>query len=226
MKIENIKISWSLLKTILIETLKGKSLGRILMNHTLSRFELSGLVIDIGSGSDKASYYRFLKCKKGTKIIYTDFYKESPVITKFDLEKPFPIEKDKFDYVICFNVLEHIYNYENVIKESYRILKKDGIFIGSTPFLINYHPAPNDYFRYTHHALIKLFKENKFMCQEMKYLGFGPFSAALSQWILLFPKFIRILFVFPCIIFDVLLNMLSKYYRMRHALGYFYIFKK
>jgi len=226
MKIENIKISPSLLKIILIETLKGKSLGRILMNYTLSRFELSGSVIDLGSGTNKASYYRFLKCKKNTKITYTDFYKESPIMTKLDLEKPFPIKKDKFDYIICFNVLEHIYNYKNVIQESYRILKKDGVFIGSTPFLINYHPDPNDYFRYTHYALVKLFEENGFMCQEMRCLGFGPFSVALSQLILLLPKFIRILFVFPCIMFDVLLNKFSKHYRMRHALGYFYIFKK
>lgn len=226
MKIKNIKISLALLKMILTETLKGKSLERILMNYVSGKLELSGLVVDLGSGSPKASYYRFLKRKKKAKIIHTDFYQKNPTMMKLDLEKSFPIEGNKFDYVICFNVLEHVYNYKNVIQESYRILKNSGIFIGSTPFLVNYHPDPNDYFRYTHQALIKIFKESGFICQEMVYLGFGPFSAGLSQWIPLLPRVVRPLFVFPCIMFDILLNKLSKYYRAKHALGYIYVFKK
>jgi len=223
---QDIKITIHLLKLIFIETLKGKSLHRILMNYTLSKLKLSGLILDLGAGSKPASYHRFLNYDKDSRIIYADFHKKGSNIMELDLEKSFPIKENKYDYIICLNVLEHIYNYNNVIQESYRILKKGGTFIGSTPFLVNYHPAPNDYFRYTHQALTMLFKGNKFIYQEMIYLGFGPFSAGLSQWILLFPRVIRPLFLFPCIVLDSLLKNISKYYRMKHALGYVYIFKK
>jgi len=227
MKLERINTSFGLLKTILIETFRGKSLCRILMNYVLQEIELSGEILDLGAGSDEASYNRFLKRDElSVKITYTDFYKEDSNVLKLDLEKPFSIKDNQFDMIMCFNVLEHIYNYQNTVKESWRVLKPGGIFVGSTPFLINFHPDPNDYFRYTHQAIRRIFENNGFKNQQMIYLGFGPGSAALAQWILLFPRLIRPLFIFPVIVFDLLLNKLTKHYKMRHALGYVYVFKK
>ncbi len=60
------------------------------------------------------------------------------------------IESEKFDYVFCFEVLEHINNPQKVFSEAYRILKKGGSFITSTPFLLRIHGGDNhDFFRYT-----------------------------------------------------------------------------
>lgn len=115
---EELKLSGKLLRTIFFETLRGKSLGRTLMNCCLSEFELTGGIIDLGSGSERASYYRFLEFREPYNLTYSDYYKTGANIIKLDLEKTFPLEQDVFDCVICFNVLEHVYSFGNVVKES------------------------------------------------------------------------------------------------------------
>tara|TARA_R110002096_G_scaffold244371_2_gene436584 strand:- start:2175 stop:2873 length:699 start_codon:yes stop_codon:yes gene_type:complete len=44
-----------------------------------------------------------------------------------------PFEDNTFDFVYSKSVLEHVVNTENYIKESFRVLKPGGIFIGLTP---------------------------------------------------------------------------------------------
>lgn len=54
------------------------------------------------------------------------------IIQKMDIRK-LEYENEFFDVVICTEVLEHIYEYETVINELIRVLKKDGILIISFP---------------------------------------------------------------------------------------------
>ena len=70
--------------------------------------------------------------------------------------------KKKFDNIIIFNVLEHIYNEKNALRELNKILKKNGKIYISTPFLYRYHEAPEDYKRYTITYFEKVLKEKKF----------------------------------------------------------------
>lgn len=44
-----------------------------------------------------------------------------------------PLEKAKFDTVICTEVIEHVQNPESVLKEIIRVLKEDGTFIITIP---------------------------------------------------------------------------------------------
>jgi len=62
-ELQGIKLSKRPINTIFVEALRGKSLHRTLMNYALSEFEVSGNILDLGSGSDSASYNRFLKYK-------------------------------------------------------------------------------------------------------------------------------------------------------------------
>jgi len=230
MQLESIKLSKKLIKTILVETLsRGKSLNRILVNHVLAEFELSGQIIDLGSGSDSASYNRFLRYKNPYKVTYSDLYREGQNLIKINLEKPFEIGENSFDYVMCFNVLEHIYNFKNVIKESHRILRTGGVFIGSTPFMHRFHPDPCDYFRYSHQALVKMFEEESYVCEKIVYVGFGPFSIGGSQWTNLAPKTLRAVLVLLDILnvfLDIIFIKFSKSYRMVHPFSYVYVFRK
>lgn len=50
-----------------------------------------------------------------------------------DLNKNLPLRSETFDAVTSFAVLEHIENYNKFLKETLRILKKDGILIMTTP---------------------------------------------------------------------------------------------
>ncbi len=51
---------------------------------------------------------------------------------KVDLEKPLPFSNDSIEEIVLQNVLEHVVNHKQLLKECYRILKKDGILNVST----------------------------------------------------------------------------------------------
>lgn len=44
-----------------------------------------------------------------------------------------PFEEDRFDTVVCSEVIEHVQNPESVLKEISRVLKQDGTFIITVP---------------------------------------------------------------------------------------------
>lgn len=50
----------------------------------------------------------------------------------FEKEK-LSFEDNSFDLIVCISVVEHLNNIDNLFREVYRILKKDGFFIIVTP---------------------------------------------------------------------------------------------
>jgi ubiquinone/menaquinone biosynthesis C-methylase UbiE len=56
-----------------------------------------------------------------------------------------PVKKASYDIVLCTEVLEHVINPENPIKEMSRITKKDGKLILTAPFCSLTHFAPYHY---------------------------------------------------------------------------------
>lgn len=70
-----------------------------------------------------------------------------------DLNKRIEIESNYADTIISLNVLEHLYNPQLFLNETYRILKQDGALILHIPFQWWIHEAPHDYFRYTPYGL-------------------------------------------------------------------------
>jgi len=57
------------LKTLIKETLKGKSLGRLLLNNALRDITVGGIIADLGSGRIKPSYHRFINLRRGAIVI-------------------------------------------------------------------------------------------------------------------------------------------------------------
>jgi len=78
-------------------------------------------------------------------------------ITKFNPK----IENEKFDIIICTEVLEHTFDPYGAIKEISRILKPSGILLASVPFNFRIHGPFPDCWRFTIHGLEILFKEFK-----------------------------------------------------------------
>ncbi len=69
------------------------------------------------------------------------------------------IEDEKFDLVFCTEVLEHTNDPFKAAKEMYRILKKDGVVIASTPFNFRIHNPLPDNWRFTEHGLRIIFSD-------------------------------------------------------------------
>ena len=94
-------------------------------------------LLDIGSGkgnhlvgfSRNGLIVKGLDKRKECIEILPDFD-----IRECDLEKdPFPFEDDYSDFVFSKSVLEHVHNTENIVKETYRVLKPGGITVQLTP---------------------------------------------------------------------------------------------
>ena len=86
------------------------------------------------------------------------------------------------DFLVNESCLEHIYDFKAAIRESYRVLKKGGKGYFNIPFLVGFHASPNDFHRFTHAGLKRLFEEHGFTVEELDVLS-GPASSLL--WILI-----------------------------------------
>ena len=200
-----------------LESLRGKSLVRMLMNEALSNLELTGDILDLGSGSGRASHERMIAYKEPYTLTRTDYHRMGPGTVKLDLEDSFKLE-NKYDVVTCFNVLEHVYDYCNVLKESLKVLKPGGLFIATTPFLVRYHPTPEDYWRFSETALKRLLDEEGYTDIKVTGLGYGPFSCA--QWVNIYPKVLRAYIHLMHIALDNILLRAKPYHKDRYPIAF------
>jgi SAM-dependent methyltransferase len=76
--------------------------------------------------------------------------------------KVIPIESNTIDNVFCAEVLEHVFNPNEVLAEINRITKPQGFLLLTCPFTIFEHEVPYDYARYSSYGLTHLLKENGF----------------------------------------------------------------
>ena len=146
-----------------------------------------------------------------------------------DLTKKLKIPTKKYNNILLFNVLEHLPEYKFAFLEIYKILKKKGSLIGSTPFIYQIHAAPKDYFRFSKQFFELNLKKYKFKKVKVKSLGFGPFTASYS---LLFP-YLKYLPFFSqlCLLLAYILDSMIQIFvktdlKEIFPVGYFFIAKK
>ena len=72
------------------------------------------------------------------------------------------LRDSSIDSISCVMLLEHVYRPHEVIAEMFRVLRPGGCVRVVVPFVWQYHGYPDDYFRYTHTALRRMFEEAGF----------------------------------------------------------------
>lgn len=139
------------------------------------------------------------------------------------------------DGVICDNVLEHVDEPQQAVKEMHRVMKPGAVGYISTPFLYPFHASPYDYQRWTAAGLEHLFKDfsevkvgvrsglfstlNTWLCYVLP--SFLSFGSDRVYWILVN---ISIFFFFPIKLLDIFANQLPF---AKHTAAVFYcIIKK
>jgi SAM-dependent methyltransferase len=206
------------------EVWRGKSPARILMNFEIrKRIRLNGRVVDLGSGVNP-SYWRFLDASD-IKLIRVDFPGVGRPHVAGSLENPLPFHDDLFDVALLFNVLEHVYAYEQLLAEIRRILRPGGLLYLFVPFLVQTHPDPYDYRRFTGIALERMFADAGFSSWTVVPLGKACLSIVAAAYPLLFSRLLRIPALIGAGLGDILLERMSVRHPGWHfnlwAAGYF-----
>lgn len=102
-----------------------------------------GNVLDLGCGLGR--YFPFLKGSKITGLDFTqkvldqaraDHLDLDPKVDNWDIAKNGLklYEDNTFDFIFCGEVIEHMENPQALIDEMYRVVKKGGIVITTTPY--------------------------------------------------------------------------------------------
>jgi len=73
--------------------------------------------------------------------------------------KTLPFESKSFDTILSIQVLEHTPAPGPLVAEMSRVMKDDGLLILTAPFSFRLHEEPDDFYRYSPHAL-------RILCQE------------------------------------------------------------
>ena len=96
-----------------------------------------------------------------------------------------PFKSQSIDTILCFNLLEHVFDHWEALSEIHRVMSQDAVLYGWVPFLIGVHSSPYDYWRYTDQALCVLLSESGFTPVKVRNNG-GTF---LSVYDLLRPYY-------------------------------------
>lgn len=92
-----------------------------------------------------------------------------------------PILNNSVDTVLATELIEHLPDPEQFIAEVSRVLRKNGFFILSFPFMEALHEEPRDYFRFTHHGIRVILERNGFsICRILRK---GGLAAVLGYFL-------------------------------------------
>lgn len=150
-----------------------KSFLRQEQYRALQNLEVNGEILDVG-GSKKSGYLELIKGKHTVLVGNIDI--SYGIDITFDAEKTWPFVSGRFDCVLLINLLEHLFDYTNTLREANRVLRPTGKIVGVVPFMFPVHGSPSDHFRFTRFALERILQSAGFHNVIITELGTGAFS--------------------------------------------------
>ncbi|TAL62251.1 MAG: class I SAM-dependent methyltransferase [Bacteroidetes bacterium] len=123
---------------------------------------MKGKMLDFGCGTKP--YRSLFKVDQhiGVDIVNQAHTNDISRIDKFYDGKTIPFGDGYFDSLFSSEVLTHIFNIDEVMKELNRVLKKGGHFLLTVPFVWKENEKPNDSVRYTEHGIQDLLEKSGF----------------------------------------------------------------
>ncbi len=122
-------------------------------------------ILDLGCG-DKP-YKKFVL--SFNKYIGADIYSGKYVDVVLDNPTSLPFEDNKFDFILSTQVFEHVEDLK-LLSQVHRVLKRDGRFLISVPFLYHIHDQ-YDYRRFTKLGLNNILLKHGFEVIEIRKEG-------------------------------------------------------
>jgi 2-polyprenyl-3-methyl-5-hydroxy-6-metoxy-1,4-benzoquinol methylase len=110
---------------------------RLFFLKKINRYVKGENILELGTKDGVILKQIKIKNKVGIDIDEAELKKAKAAgitVMKHELNKPIPLDSESFDNVICIEVLEHVFNFQNVLNEAYRILKPGGTFVVGVPY--------------------------------------------------------------------------------------------
>jgi len=124
--------------------------------------QLRGKLLDFGCGRKPFENLFFVTEYIGVDIEQTGHdHKNSRVDIYYD-GKHIPFTNETFDAVFCSEVLEHIFNPDEILTELNRVMKTNAKILITVPFCWNEHETPFDFARYSSFGIKHLLEKNGF----------------------------------------------------------------
>jgi SAM-dependent methyltransferase len=92
-----------------------------------------------------------------------------------------PVEDARFDFILFNQVMEHLPEPSQVLRELHRVLKPDGKMIYTGPLFYEEHEQPYDFYRYTRFGLQHLLTTAGFAIERLDWLE-GYFGTVAYQF--------------------------------------------
>ena len=91
--------------------------------------------------------------------------RESDLFSSFNgVDLPYP--ENYFDLIFCHQVLEHVRYPDALISDAFRVLKPNGLFVGSVSYLEPYHSY--SIFNFTPYGVVRVFNDAGFELKEIR----------------------------------------------------------
>ncbi len=176
---------------------------------------LNGRLLDVGCGSKP---YRSL-FSVGTYVgldVDNESSRRQGVADHLYDGHTFPFAEGAFDSVLCNQVLEHVFNPDEFLREIARVLTPGGRLLLTVPFVWDEHEQPYDYARYSSFGLRALLEKNGFRLIVHNKLGadvttlFQLLNVYLFKVIRPMPVALRLLFTVTIMAFVNLFGLLAR----------------
>ena len=139
------------------------------------RQHASGELLDLGCGNVPLfASYRDLITRSVCADWLNTLHKNDLLDVVVDLTQKLPFSDSSFDTVLLTDVLEHIAEPMQLVREVARVMRAGGKGIFGVPFLYWLHEEPHDYYRYTRFALQRFCEQSSLTVLELYAYGGLP----------------------------------------------------
>ena len=153
---------------------RGESVADYAIRDVLIRHGefVTGTVLDLGCGSRPYENCFNGRVKRWVGADYpASGHPPAARVEVFADAMVLPFSDQSFDTVLCTQVLEHVPEPLDVLRESFRVLRPGGHLVLTAPQYNGLHGEPQDFYRYTKYGLEHLAKKAGFVVRRIEPIG-------------------------------------------------------